>query len=189
MKTLTVIILYDKNSEKNIEPLKEQILSGVDKNDINFVTYFSEDDKYIIKDIDTLNSYDSKYLCVVNALDTVTLLPDTIETLKENNYYILFDDFLIYDDERETMSSEYESLDQIYNKMIRIDYLKKIFHDSDIFINDLLYENYPTEESFRYFNLRYTFKKRPFPVEREREADIEIDEEMENEQVEENPEN
>ena len=129
MKLLTVIILYTDESKKFIPDIKEMILKKLfSPNEINFVEEYVGEESLKIKNIEQLNKFDSKYLYIVNAEDEVVFLELVLDVLRERDADIVYNDFIILheDSEKPEISSSDMLLKTYYNKIIKIEYLKKL---------------------------------------------------------------
>lgn len=143
MKLLTVIILYTDESKKFIPDIKEMILKKlISPNEINFVEEYVGEESLKIKNIEQLNKFDSKYLYIVNAEDEVVFLELVLDVLRERDADIVYNDFIILheDSEKPEISSSDMLLKTYYNKIIKIEYLKKLVIYDDIYFDEILYE-------------------------------------------------
>ena len=143
MKLLTVIILYTDESKKFIPDIKEMILKKLfSPNEINFVEEYVGEESLKIKNIEQLNKFDSKYLYIVNAEDEVVFLELVLDVLRERDADIVYNDFIILleDSEKPEISSSDMLLKTYYNKIIKIEYLKKLVIYDGIYFDEILYE-------------------------------------------------
>ena len=143
MKLLTVIILYTDESKKFIPDIKEMILKKLfSPNEINFVEEYVGEESLKIKNIEQLNKFDSKYLYIVNAEDEVVFLELVLDILREKDADIIYNDFIILheDSEKPEISSSDMLLKTYYNKIIKIEYLKKLVIYDGIYFDEILYE-------------------------------------------------
>lgn len=143
MKLLTVIILYTDESKKFIPSIKEMMLKKLySPDEINFVEEYVGEESLKIKNIEQLDKFDSKYLYIVNAEDEVIFPELVLDILKEQNADIVYNDFVILheDSEKPEISSSDLLLKTYYNKIIKIEYLKKLVIYDDIYFEEILYE-------------------------------------------------
>ena len=143
MKLLTVIILYTDESKKFIPGIKEMMLKKLySPNEINFVEEYVGEESLKIKNIEQLDKFDSKYLYIVNAEDEVIFPELVLDILKEQDADIVYNDFVILheDSEKPEISSSDLLLKTYYNKIIKIEYLKKLVIYDDIYFEEILYE-------------------------------------------------
>lgn len=143
MKLLTVIILYTDESKKFIPGIKEMMLKKLySPDEINFVEEYVGEESLKIKNIEQLDKFDSKYLYIVNAEDEVIFPELVLDILKEQDADIVYNDFVILheDSEKPEISSSDLLLKTYYNKIIKIEYLKKLVIYDDIYFEEILYE-------------------------------------------------
>lgn len=143
MKLLTVIILYTDESKKFIPGIKEMMLKKLySPDEINFVEEYVGEESLKIKNIEQLDKFDSKYLYIVNAEDEVIFRELVLDILKEQDADIVYNDFIILheDSEKPEISSSDLLLKTYYNKIIKIEYLKKLVIYDDIYFEEILYE-------------------------------------------------
>ena len=143
MKLLTVIILYTDESKKFIPDIKEMILKKLfSPNEINFVEEYVGEESLKIKNIEQLNKFDSKYLYIVNAEDEVVFLELVLDILREKDADMIYSDFIILHEhsEKPEISSSDMLLKTYYNKIIKIEYLKKLVIYDGIYFDEILYE-------------------------------------------------
>lgn len=184
MKLLTVIILYTDESKKFIPNIKEMILEKLfSPNEINFVEEYVGEDSLKIKNIEQLDKFDSKYLYIVNAIDEVIFPEVVLDIIREQNADLIYNEFIILheDSEKPEISSSDILLKTYYNKIIKIEYLKKLVIYNDIYFEEILYE-ISLEKDIKVFKaplLTYTVKHKIYTIQSFEDFEInELDDDL-----------
>lgn len=141
MNLLTVLILYNDESEKLIPTFKQNILDRtIEDNKINFVEQKIErEEEFMFKSKSDLDRFDSKYLLVANAFDLCELNQPSLDELEANDYDLMQNIFVIKSGNDYIFPLESEVNKMYYNKIIKVSHLRDLISYEDTYFEELLY--------------------------------------------------
>lgn len=140
MKLITILILYNEQSKELLDSFKESTIENVfDKDEINFAE-IEVDENNLVFDKKLLEGLDSKYLYVVNVIDKCEFNQIIINVLKENKADIIYNTYLIEDEQGEiTIPDENQLMKSYYNKIIKISHLQDLIYYDTTFYDEVIY--------------------------------------------------
>jgi hypothetical protein len=140
MKLITILILYNEQSKELLDSFKESTIENVfDKDEINFAE-IEVDENNLIFDKKLLEGLDSKYLYVVNVIDKCEFNQIIINILKETKADIIYNTYLIEDEQGEiTIPDENQLMKSYYNKIIKISHLQDLIYYDTTFYDEVIY--------------------------------------------------
>jgi len=140
MKLITILILYNEQSKELLDSFKESTIENVfDKDEINFAE-IEVDENNLVFDKKLLEGLDSKYLYVVNVIDKCEFNQIIINILKENKADIIYNTYLIEDEQGEiTIPDENQLMKSYYNKIIKISHLQDLIYYDTTFYDEVIY--------------------------------------------------
>lgn len=141
MNLLTVLILYNDESEKLIPTFKQNILDRtIDDNKINFVEQkIEKEEEFMFKNKSDLDRFDSKYLLVANAFDLCELNQPSLDELEANDYDLMQNIFVIKSGNDYIFPLESEVNKMYYNKIIKVSHLRDLISYENTYFEELLY--------------------------------------------------
>lgn len=140
MKLITILILYNEQSKELLDSFKESTIENVfDKDEINFAE-IEVDENNLVFDKKLLEGLDSKYLYVVNVIDKCEFNQIIINILKENKADIIYNTYLIEDEQGEiTIPDENQLMKSYYNKIIKVSHLQDLIYYDTTFYDEVIY--------------------------------------------------